>query len=1390
MFSNTSTMPSKRVYKIVLLMWMLLSTGAIAAPISTIAGTGTAGFAGDGAAATVAQLNNPTDVFVDSAGNVYIADEFNDRIRKIDPSGVISTVAGNGTRGYSGDGGAATSAALNLPFGVFVDGAGNIYIAERFGHRIRKVDTAGIISTIAGTGAAGVSGDGGPATSAQLSEPRAVAVDATGNIYIVDYGNDRIRRIDTSGTINTIVGTGVEGFSGDGGPAISAQLYDPQHIFLDGLGNFYIAESTNNRIRKVDTAGIITTVVGTGVRGFSGDGGLATNAQLGAPHGVAVDSKGNLYIGDLLNNRIRKVDTSGIISTVVGTGVAGFSGDGGPATSAQIDTAPRIALDGDDNLYIVDQVNHRIRKVDMPRLRLGDPILFYSNVTGNFELYSIQPDGTNQTQLTNEPAADLHSVYSPDGSRILFVSERDGNREIYIMDANGSNPTRLTNAPGVDLGPSFSPDGNRIAFSSDRDGDYEIYLMDPDGSNLATLTSNGVLGTFPSFSPDGTRIVFESRRDGNNEIYVMNADGSNQTRLTNTSAFEWQPSFSPDGTRIAFASERDGHREIYVMNADGSNQTRVTVNAVSSLHPYWSPDGGHLIFASLIGGSRDLYIMSDNGSNLEQLTNNGAENNDPNWRSFRHIGTAELGASATRTMVVENTGTGPLNISNISFDNGDFSALPTTFIVAPGSTQNVVVTFSPLALDTQYATMTIASDDPSYGSAQIVVNGTGMPSIINVSLPDLTSLYGQPITVSVEVSTSTGSGIVSAEIFVAFDGDILTPFSSPVSSTAMTSDWTIETNIIQGSGTSIDTLKIAMANEVALSGAGDLLALYFDVADVRVPSSSLLALVHVLLNDGQPENINIDGALTLVGTDGIITSLPQTIIPRWSINVNVSDIDEDWDINAADSFVIAVSVNGGTATETLSLSETGISTGLFTATIPTRFSQAPVAGNDTLEVVNGDRITFTYIDSLDASGSTTSRSDSTSVIGGINGTVQATVVVQPGDTSRVKVVDADLSGAVAVQIQNLRSGETGSALLSAFSPGSSVFYGRFFTDAGAGVSGDSTLSILDGDTLRVSYSDTLTAEGSTATETAQTHAVVPFGDANDNGSSTAFDAALTLLHVLSPNLGLGDSLSVNVDVQAPFGPITPFDASLILQKRVGLIDRFPVQEPTSVNQPQPETTLQPGPKRMPDTRWLSLRPGADYLSVWAEDRAGILSGDLLIEGVDGKIQQGQAKAQAGEELGGFLVQSRATRNGLRVVFAGAEAVSGPGELLRVYGVGPQGAQLVRAAFNDGRIGAQLEAGPQQAVPVSYALHANVPNPFNPETIIRFELPEDRSVRLEVYDVLGQRVRVLVAKPLSAGSHRVVWDGRNSSGMQVSSGAYFYRLQAGAFVQTRRMMLLK
>lgn len=331
--------------------------------INLFAGTGATGFSGNGGAATSAQLAGPYGVAVDATGNVYIADFVNHQIRKVNTSGIISTFAGQPALGFSGDGGAATSAQLNYPMGVAADAAGNIYIADNGNNRIRKVNTSGIISTFAGTGVGGFSGDGAAANLAQINAPTGVATDAAGNVYIVDANNDRIRKVNTSGIISTIAGTGVGGFSGDGAAATLAQLNNPSGVTVDAAGNIYIADMTNQRIRKINTSGIISTYAGVGTAGFSGDGGLATSAQINYPRGLAIDALGNVYIADATNHRIRVINTSSIISTAAGTGTLGYSGDGGLATSAQINYPRGVAFDAAGNVYIADSDNNRIRKI-------------------------------------------------------------------------------------------------------------------------------------------------------------------------------------------------------------------------------------------------------------------------------------------------------------------------------------------------------------------------------------------------------------------------------------------------------------------------------------------------------------------------------------------------------------------------------------------------------------------------------------------------------------------------------------------------------------------------------------------------------------------------------------------------------------------------------------------------------------------------------------------------------------------------------------------------------------------------------------------------------------------------------------------------------------------
>ncbi len=346
----------------------------------TLAGGGTA--LGDGGPATSAGFCQTTDVALDPAGNMYIADAGllclgpgGNTVRKVDPNGIITTVAGTGETGFSGDGGPATSAQLNAPFAVALDQAGNLYIADLFNYRVRKVDLKGIITTVAGTGERGFSGDGGPATAARLFAsatagpesdlPGGLAFDAEGNLYLADGG--AVRKIDASGTITTVAGTGAWGFSGDGGPATEATI-NVWDVAVDRDGNLYISEWPNERIRRVDRNGVITTVAGGGNGLYGAQGMPATSVPLHDPWGIAVDAHGNLFIAEHHARAIRKVDLKGIITTVAGAnnGLPTFNGDDGPATGIHLNDPIGLFVDGAGVLYIADTFNTRIRAVHFP----------------------------------------------------------------------------------------------------------------------------------------------------------------------------------------------------------------------------------------------------------------------------------------------------------------------------------------------------------------------------------------------------------------------------------------------------------------------------------------------------------------------------------------------------------------------------------------------------------------------------------------------------------------------------------------------------------------------------------------------------------------------------------------------------------------------------------------------------------------------------------------------------------------------------------------------------------------------------------------------------------------------------------------------------------------
>ncbi len=384
--------------------------------ISTYAGNGTAGFSGDAGAAASAQINFAMGLAVDSAGNLYIADQLNARVRKVTRDGVIQTIAGTGTLAHSGDGGTALNGGLGYPCGVTVDSAGNYYIAETAANIVRKVSTTGTITTYAGNGGQGYVGDGGKATDAALNGPLGLLVDPAGNLYISELANNVVRKVTPDGTISTFAGNGTGSYFGDGGPASNAGLNMPEGLAIDAAGNIYIGDTLNHRVRKVTPDGTITTVAGnSSTRGFAGDGGPAVNATLNYPYGVAVDKSGNLYIADLGNNRVRMVTTNGVIRTIAGNGKFGDQGDGGSATAAQLRFPRDVAVDGNGNVYVSDSQNNRIRLLTpVQPLNKNLPLISSTDVIQAGQEQWIEIYGLDLAETVGQPtAADFHSPAPP-----------------------------------------------------------------------------------------------------------------------------------------------------------------------------------------------------------------------------------------------------------------------------------------------------------------------------------------------------------------------------------------------------------------------------------------------------------------------------------------------------------------------------------------------------------------------------------------------------------------------------------------------------------------------------------------------------------------------------------------------------------------------------------------------------------------------------------------------------------------------------------------------------------------------------------------------------------------------------------------------------------------
>lgn len=704
--------------------------------ITTVVGDGSFGFSGDGGPATNAELANPYSVAVDASGNVFIADFYNDRIRRVDgATAIISTVAGNGSLG---DGGPATSAELNLPNGTAVDSSGNLFIADTVDSLVRRVDLGtGIITTVAGGGLNGL-GDGGPATSAELAVPHGVAVDDSGNLFIADYYNQRIRRVDAAtGIITSVAGDGVFGFSGDGGPATSAELASPFGVAVDASGNIFIADSDNERIRRVDAAtGIITTVAGDGVAGFGGDGGPATSAQLNLPLGVAVDTFGDVFIADENNSRMRRVDAgTGVITTVAGDGVAGFSGDGGPATGAELYFPAGVAVDATGNLFIADTDNSRIRRVDA--------------VTGI--IITVAGVGTVGFSGDGGPATSADLNY-PSGVAV------DSFSNLYTADTNNLRIRSVNLAPVATLSTSGLTFGDQALGTTSAAQNVTLT-----NSGLATLTITSIApssdfgqtticggSVAPSLSCT-ISVTFTPTATGTRTGSItITDDASDSPQIISLTGTGTAPSVSLSPTSLTFAKQLVGTTsKAKTVTLTNSGTASLTITSIASSGDFAQTSACPISPSTLAAGANCTISVSfkPTAAGIRTGTLTITDNNNGVTGSTQTVnltgtgtvvklvpaglnfGSVPVGTtSRAKKVTLTNAGSNSLAITSIAVkgaDSHDFAETNTCgSSVAAGGSCVITVTFTPKATGTR--TGVISVSDNGGGSPQVVtLIGTG-----------------------------------------------------------------------------------------------------------------------------------------------------------------------------------------------------------------------------------------------------------------------------------------------------------------------------------------------------------------------------------------------------------------------------------------------------------------------------------------------------------------------------------------------------------------------------------------------------------------------------------------------------------------------------------------
>lgn len=560
--------------------------------INTFAGGGNPGGAsiGDGGPAGSASLFWPAGLAFGPDGSLYIADSQHQRVRRVDPQGVISTVAGTGTFGYNGDGIPAVSAQLNNPFDVAVGPDGSLYIADRSNQRIRRVGVDGLITTVAGTGVYGYNGDGIPAANAQLNEPYSVAVSPDGSLYIADRSNQRIRRIGTNGMITTLAGSGTWGSSGDGGPASLARLANPTDVTLGPDGSVYITDYANNKIRRVSPDGLITTVAGNGTTGFSGDGGPATSAELYTPIQSVLGSDGALYIADYGNQRIRRVGSDGIITTIAGNDSWGYAGDGGLATKAELSSPEGVIMAPDGSLFIADGFNHRVRRMAsiFPGGSNGEILIPSEDGT---EVYVFTGSGRHMRTLDARTGSIRYQFAYDSSFRLTSIRDAYGNVTTILRDASG-NPTAIQAPYGQQTSLAYNANGYLSGLTDPANAEIRFSYLP--GGLLASLTD--ARGGVHSFTYDSLgRLTKDTGPAGSFKTLDYSATPTGysvglRTALGISSLFEITRPAA--GDRATLVSYPNGLQAIRATRMDGTQIDQAVDGTISQISlepdPRWS----------------------------------------------------------------------------------------------------------------------------------------------------------------------------------------------------------------------------------------------------------------------------------------------------------------------------------------------------------------------------------------------------------------------------------------------------------------------------------------------------------------------------------------------------------------------------------------------------------------------------------------------------------------------------------------------------------------------------------------------------------------------------------------------------------------------------------